>query len=112
MTCADRARHWVEGDLAIEKRDKSVHLMSWRNHYSPKYGKCFLELHYFNNLAKGDKKIALDWFLLVDVIENVDVASTTSSNAEWASTQCFVRDLDSVADCHTAKQFIDDRMSH
>src|ERR1035441_7761963 len=54
--CAEQAdkvvkrRGWVEG-----QRTGDISIIDWQNHYSPKYGRCFIQANYKNHLTQKDR---------------------------------------------------------
>lgn len=89
-------------------------MISWTNHYSPKYEKCYLRMTFFNTLSKSDKTQPRTFDTILDVFENREVAScTSSSTSDTSSVGCSVKErVQSLGDCRACWQFINEHMTN
>jgi hypothetical protein len=113
MQCAELAhRSKIEertyGALGLYKAD------SWSNHYSAKYQRCFVQIDFRHVMPMVDKTAPHLVVVLLDAIENREVAAFTSTNDKDAqAAYCTITDGDvrKEGDCYAAMTYMNDRMS-
>src|ERR1039457_5566447 len=76
--CAERTDRaakqagWIEG-----QRTGNITVMGWQNHYSPKYGKCYLQVNYLNQRAETNPNVPSIDYELYDAFEEKLLSSCT-----------------------------------
>ena len=82
---------------------------SWENHYSPKYGKCFVSATFAFTGEGAGKTIPLFSNALIDAFERSFLAlSAHGGNTEGA---CYIGE-EKPADCAKAEAFISEHMKN
>jgi hypothetical protein len=113
--CAQQAerfvKDWEKVPKGMEEQAKSVQLLGWQNHYSPKYGRCYIQLsiHTDSKMASNVPEIHEEMF---DAFEGRSLASCTSPLMKNAHLMCFVSDRNIGGDCNACRQYIDDHMNN
>jgi hypothetical protein len=92
------------------KTDEII-LVRWQNHYSPKYGRCFIQVFYMNSPEKKDPELPTAFSVLHDAFEYREVASCASDFPSWKrSFLCMIGDK--IQTCGECCQFIEERMNN
>ena len=87
--------------------------MGWQNHYSPKYGRCYVQVSYINRRAKTDRELPLFYDELMDAFEARLLAVCTDASNAGAFMFCRVEgDENRRSDCRACRQFIRDHMDN
>ncbi len=87
--------------------------MGWENHYSPKYGHCFVSVGVMDDAAKKNPELPLLYNELYDAYEGRLLAMCTDATVSKASFFCTVQDdAGPKFDCAGCRQWIEDRMRH
>lgn len=99
--CLAIVQKTIENEFGSLKNDPGVKIMGWTNHYSPKYGHCYVQLSY---VLHGENRISLE--NLMDPLENYR-SLAESATGNWGCTI----GSDKV-DCKQAAAFIEDHMGN
>jgi hypothetical protein len=104
--CADQADRFIKQPDPLRNQ-----LAGWENHYSPKYGRCYVAISYLNGDAKKNPKVPLMFDVLYDAFEGRSLAMCADQNLWPRSFLCTVQEgAGPKFDCHTCRQYIDDHM--
>jgi hypothetical protein len=108
--CATRVDQWTASVGLVEgQRQGNVVTLGRENHYSPKYGRCYLLVSY---LHKGGKAAPpgepLNYNELWDAFERKLLA--TCAGTQFGTSGFCSIEGEGVFECAACKQFIDDRM--
>ena len=99
---------WVEG-----QRNGNVTTTGWRNHYSPKYGRCYVVVSYMNHAAETNHALPLSYYELYDAFEarllSTCIDAATFETNMFCSTQT---DHGPSFDCRACRTFTNDRMDN
>jgi hypothetical protein len=99
---------WVEG-----KRTGDLTIMGWRNHYSPKYGRCFVIVSYMSHSAENAENQPPLFYELYDAFEARLLSICTDAISYSTSTFCSIPTGHAPSwDCAECRQFANDRMDH
>jgi hypothetical protein len=106
--CAERAdrmakqEEWVEG-----KRIGDTKIEGWKNHYSAKYGRCYVQVFY----ATEDANLPyFEGYDLYDAFEGAPLSLQCSENKSPSpSLFCWI---DGGFDCNACRKFVKDRMEN
>lgn len=111
LQCAENARRVIK-DIE-DRRDDQFYVLNWTNHYSPTFRRCFVHVSFFNRSFKTDKTQPMVYDVLIDALENSEVASCTRSPSTGWEVWCSISDgeTQSNGDCTACRRFIDERLS-
>ena len=99
---------WVEG-----RRTGDTTIFGWTNHYSPKYGRCYILVNHLNHPTKDLKGFPLTYDELFDAFEGRLLSTCTDAKTSEASWFCSIQDDDRLpGDCRACRQFAKDRMGN
>jgi hypothetical protein len=111
--CAERTDRaakqagWIEG-----QRTGNITVMGWQNHYSPKYGKCYLQVNYLNQRAETNPNVPSIDYELYDAFEEKLLSSCTDEIGK-ATAYCTINnDAGPHFDCNACRHFVKDRMEN
>jgi len=109
--CAERVdrvakQHgWVEG-----QRTGDVTTIGWQNHYSAKYGKCYIQVFNLNHAAEQNRNVPQFFNELYDGFEEKLLAMCSDHFSNGAF--CDIDDVGPHGDCGACRQFVKDRMEN
>jgi hypothetical protein len=111
--CAERAdrmakqKEWVEG-----KRIGSTKIEGWQNHYSAKYGRCYVQVFYEDHAVENANIVYFEEYDLYDAFQGMPLSRC--SNESRSSVLCWIdgADLPQFLDCSDCREFVKDRMEN
>jgi hypothetical protein len=110
--CAERADRvakqegWVEG-----QRTGEVTTEAWQNHYSAKYGKCYIQAFYMNHAAETNANLPYFYYELYDAFEKKSLS--TCSDESRSNAFCNIENpAGPHFDCSGCRKFVKDRMEN
>ncbi len=111
--CAEQADRVArrEGWVGTQKARSDSTVLGWWNHYSPKYGRCYMQVSYLNEPAKRDKRLPEIYYELHDAFENNYVATCTDATNSGAGSFCHIEGMGPPNDCSVCRAFVKERMS-
>jgi hypothetical protein len=100
---------WIEGH-----REGDVTVLGWRNHYSPKYEKCYVLVSYENHAATKDGSIPLLYDELYDAFEGRLASMCADARNQSPTAFCTIQEADDTqpGNCHACQLFSKDHMSN
>ncbi len=112
--CAQQMDQFLrDREKAFQRMDQThavrLTVMEWKNHYSPKYGRCYAEITSVYKAPEGSSA----WYdELHDAFENRLVATCVPAFEKTTNRTCTVnsRNAQTEVDCDACRQFIDDHM--
>lgn len=112
--CAEQAdRIATRNGWVIGQRTEDHTVMGWRNHYSPKYGRCYILVSYMNRAALKDRDRPLLFDELFDAFEGRLLSTCTDATNSGARLMCSIDPAESPDDdCRTCRKFTKDRMDN
>lgn len=106
--CAQQAERMVKRFEWVEGKDG---LTGWENHYSPKFGRCFVAASFTNDAAKKDRELPVLYDQLFDAFEGRLLAICTDAIVPKANFFCTVQDeAGPKFDCGGCRQYVQARM--
>jgi hypothetical protein len=112
--CAERAdrlakqKEWVEG-----KRIGSTKIEGWQNHYSAKYGRCYVQVFYEDHATENGDIVYFEEYDLYDAFQGTPLSRC--SNESRSSVLCWIdgdANLPHILDCSDCRKFVKDRMEN
>ena len=98
------------------KNSCDILMCSYHSHYSVKYGKCFIQTHWFGankDLAGHSLGGFYTTEFLSDPLDNHNIAVFMDTYDNKPNLDhCFVNDMTKPIDCRKVKAFIDDAMTN
>lgn len=86
-------------------------IMGWRNHYSSKYGRCYILVTYKNHEANKNPDLPPIYDELFDAFEHRTLSICTDATTPRANLFCSIQaDPSTQFDCGTCRKFTKDRM--
>lgn len=112
--CADQATRLADREgWGREPLTDQIRARDWNNHYSPKFGRCFVRINFVNREAAKNKDLPYYVYLLYDGFEGHGLATCTDANIQGASDFCSIEGAgDQQNSCSACRVFIRDRMSN
>jgi len=108
--CAQQTERMAKQEGWVQGKDG---ILGWQNHYSPKYGRCFVSMSFMDESAKKDPDWPLLYDELIDAFEGRTLAMCTDAQVSKARFLCNVQDpAGPTGDCGACRQWIEDRMRH
>jgi hypothetical protein len=109
--CAAQTDRIAKQQGWVERESNGEILTRWQNHYSPKYARCYIQVHYVNNAPGEHPNIPITSYDFIDAFEQKLLS--TCSDSFTTSALCMVTgDHRSDFDCHACRQFVKDRMEN
>ncbi len=107
--CSESADRLRQRDF----RDGVDHVLGSDNHYSPKWGRCFLRVGYGNPEARRqDRRAPAMFYELYDVFEHRQLATCTDALTGGSSDYCDVSDdITEAGNCRACRTFVKARMT-
>lgn len=99
---------WVEG-----QRNGDITILGWQNHYSPKFGRCYILVNYVNNRAQKAGDLPLLYDELFDAFEGRLLSICTDFKSSKSAFWCDIQADDGPHhDCQACRQFAKDRIEN
>lgn len=112
LACSNQAERLMKRLESQVEDDPFLRIWGWQNHYSPTFRRCFVRVTYYNGMARTEKTLPMNYAVLVDAVENRELATCASLMPGQDESHCGVHD-GSVrpGDCVACDKFISERMS-